>query len=159
NGTETEPQFRDRLRSEYPDADWRVRGLNQAAQGVEGFLDNVTLFLTLIGMTALLTGGMGVANAVSAYLAGRRTTIAVLKCFGAPASLIFSIYLIQVGMISAIGIGAGLVLGAVAAPLALTVVGDLLPVTAAAGVYARPLMVAAIFGVLIATVFALWPLA
>jgi len=158
-GNETAEQLRERLRKEFPDAGWRVRGLNQAAQGVEGFLDNVTLFLTLIGMAALLTGGMGVANAVAAYLNGRRSTIAVLKCLGAPASMIFAIYMIQIGLLSIVGIAAGLAIGAGVTPIAIPFVAELLPVTAQAGVYPKALLHAAVFGVFIASVFALWPLA
>src|SRR5262249_53167187 len=95
-GGETAEALRTRLLRDLPDAGWRLRGLKQAAQGIENFLDNVTLFLTLVGLTALLTGGIGVANAVAAYLNGRMTTIATLKCLGAPSRLIFLTYAIQV---------------------------------------------------------------
>ncbi|MCA9102157.1 MAG: ABC transporter permease, partial [Planctomycetales bacterium] len=86
-GGETTAQLDKRLRETFPDAGWRIRGLGSAAAGLEGFLDNVTLFLTLVGMTALLTGGIGVANAVRAHMNGRITTIATLKCLGAPADV------------------------------------------------------------------------
>ncbi|MGZ6253513.1 MAG: ABC transporter permease, partial [Candidatus Binataceae bacterium] len=85
NGAETAEATRERLMQTFPKADWRLRGLNQAAQGLDIFLDNVTLFLTLVGLTALLTGGIGVANAVRAHLASRMNTIATLKCLGAEA--------------------------------------------------------------------------
>ena len=158
-GGESAHDLKARLDRDFPDAGWRLRGLDQAAGGVERFLDNVTLFLTLIGMTALLTGGMGVANGVAAYLHGRRTTIAVLKCLGAPAHLVFGIYGFQIGLLSLVGIAVGLGIGAVMAPLAITVIGDLLPITAKAGIYPQALIRAAIFGGLIAAMFALWPLA
>ncbi|TAL04921.1 MAG: FtsX-like permease family protein [Rhodospirillaceae bacterium] len=157
--TETAEQMRTRLGRAFPDAGWRLRGLHQAAEGIEVFLDNVTLFLTLIGLTALLTGGMGVANAVGAYLHGRRTTIAILKCLGASADLIFAVYLVQVGLLALVGIGLGVVLGAAVAPVAIYFIGDLLPVTAKAGVYPQALLQAAVFGVFISGAFALWPLA
>ena len=100
---ESAADLRLRLEREFPAAGWRLRGLSQAAQGLDGFLDNVTLFLTLIGLTALLTGGIGVANAVRAHLASRMNTIAVLKCLGAPADSVFAIYLIQLGLLAAGG--------------------------------------------------------
>jgi putative ABC transport system permease protein len=155
----TAEQVRKDLHRDFPDSGWRLRGLNQAAQGVEGFLDNVTLFLTLIGLAVLLTGGMGVANSVNAYLEGRRTTIAILKSLGAPSDLVFSIYFIQIGVLSLIGIACGLALGAAATPAAIYVIGDLLPVAAKVGVYPLGLLHAAVFGFLIAGLFALWPLA
>ena len=158
-GKETADALRERLTKQFPDAGWRLRGLSQAAQGIETFLDNVTLFLTLVGMTALLTGGIGVANAVSAYLNGRMTTIATLKCLGAPAGVVFAMYAIQIGILALGGIAIGLIMAATVAPVALYFIGDLLPVKAQLGVYPTALFRAAVFGVLSAAVFALWPLA
>lgn len=147
------------LKVDFPDAGWRIRGLRQAARSLEVFLDNVTLFLTLVGLTALLTGGIGVANASRAYLDGRMTTIATLKCLGAPGDLIFTIYAIQLTILSTIGIGLGLLIGAGVPFIAANSIGDMLPVEARFGVYAEPLIHATVFGILSAAVFALWPLA
>jgi putative ABC transport system permease protein len=158
-GRETADALRQRLTRSFPDAGWRLRGLGQAAQGIETFLDNVTLFLTLVGMTALLTGGIGVANAVAAYLNGRMTTIATLKCLGAPARIVFLTYGIQVAILSAAGIVLGLVLAVAVPPVALRFIADLLPVQAQLGVYPQALADAAVYGLLTAAVFALWPLA
>jgi putative ABC transport system permease protein len=147
------------LKDQFPDAGWRIRGLNRAAQGLDMFLDNVTLFLTLVGMTALLTGGIGVANAVRAYMAGRINTIATLKCLGAPAELIFRVYTIQVALLSVAGIAIGLVLGAGIPLAAAQGLGDMLPVKIRFGIYFDPLLAATVYGVLTVAVFALWPLA
>lgn len=156
---ETADQLRARLIKDFPDAGWRLRGTNQAAQGVETFLDNVTLFLTLVGMTALLTGGIGVANAVSAYMMGRINTIATLKCLGAPAEVVFRMYLVQIAILSTVGIVAGLIIGAIVPIAAGQAIGDSLPVSAKFGIYPGSLLKAFIFGELTAAVFALWPLA
>lgn len=151
--------LRQQLQEAFPDAGWRIRGLRQAARSLEIFLDNVTLFLTLVGLTALLTGGIGVANAARAYLDGRMTTIATLKCLGAPGELIFTIYAIQLTVLSAVGIALGLLIGLVVPFIAAQSIGGMLPVEARFGVYLDPLIKAGIFGVLSASVFALWPLA
>jgi len=156
---ENADQVKERLQKDFPDTGWRIRGVNQAAQGVEAFLDNVTLFLTLVGMTALLTGGIGVANAVRAYMMGRINTIATLKCLGAPAEMIFRMYLVQITILSAIGIGLGLVIGAIIPVIAGQALEGLLPVNAQFGVYPASLLKAFVFGILTASVFALWPLA
>ncbi len=158
-GTETSDQARARLLSEFPRSGWRIRGLNQAAQGLDAFLDNVTLFLTLIGLTALLTGGIGVANAVRAHLASRMNTIATLKCLGAPADTIFTIYLIQLGILTAVGIAIGLVLGAGVPLAAAQGLAGMLPVQIKFGLYPAALGQAATFGVLTSALFGLWPLA
>src|SRR5690606_26013096 len=85
--------FRAELDAAFPEAGWRVRGLDQAAPGLARFVERVRLFMSLVGLTALLVGGVGVANAVRAHLGGRRDTIATLKCVGAPSGLITRIYL------------------------------------------------------------------
>lgn len=158
NGGDPEA-IKESLKTDFPDAGWRIRGLRQAAQSLEIFLDNVTLFLTLVGLTALLTGGIGVANASRAYLDGRMTTIATLKCLGAPGDLIFTIYAIQLTVLSVIGIALGLLIGAGVPFVAANSIGGMLPVEARFGVYSGPLIKATVFGILSAAVFALWPLA
>jgi putative ABC transport system permease protein len=158
-GSETATQIRERLEADFPNAGWRIRGLDRAAAGLDRFLDNVTLFLTLVGLTALLTGGIGVANAVRAHLMGRLNTIATLKCLGAPADTIFAIYLIQLSFLAIVGIVIGLAIGAAIPFAAAAALGDTLPVAAKFGLYPIALLQAGIFGVLTAALFALWPLA
>lgn len=158
-GSETATQIRERLEADFPNAGWRIRGLDRAAAGLDRFLDNVTLFLTLVGLTALLTGGIGVANAVRAHLMGRLNTIATLKCLGAPADTIFAIYLIQLSFLAMVGIVIGLAIGAAIPFAAAAALGDTLPVAAKFGLYPIALLQAGIFGVLTAALFALWPLA
>jgi putative ABC transport system permease protein len=158
-GDESAEAVRTRLEADFPNAGWRIRGLDRAASGLDRFLDNVTLFLTLVGLTALLTGGIGVANAVRAHLLGRLNTIATLKCLGAPADLIFSIYFIQLSFIAAVGIVLGLAIGAAIPFGAAHALGDTLPVAAKFGLYPWALAQAGVFGVLTAALFALWPLA
>ena len=63
-------------------------------------MQRLTLFLTLVGLTALLVGGVGVSNAVRAYLEAKGTTIATLKCLGAPNRTVFQIYL---GAVAGVG--------------------------------------------------------
>ncbi len=158
-GTETSDQARARLLNEFPRSGWRIRGLNQAAQGLDAFLDNVTLFLTLIGLTALLTGGIGVANAVRAHLVSRMNTIATLKCLGAPADTVFAIYLIQLSLLASAGVVIGLVLGAAVPLAAAQGLAGMLPVQIKFGIYPMALAKAATFGVLTSALFGLWPLA
>jgi len=148
-----------RLGERFPDAGWRVRDLDNAAPGLSRFVDRVTLFMTLVGLTALLVGGVGIANAVRAYLDGKRATIATFKCVGAPARAIFATYLAQVLILAGLGIALGLLLGA-ALPLAAgPVLAGFVTFDLAVGVYPGPLAVAALFGVLTTLAFALWPLA
>ncbi|MDO9126210.1 MAG: ABC transporter permease, partial [Parvibaculum sp.] len=92
------------LNERFPDAGWRVQDRSDSAPGVRRFVERVALFLSLVGLTALVVGGVGVANAVKSYLDGKRTVIATFKCLGAPGPLIFRLYLMQVMALAAVGI-------------------------------------------------------
>jgi putative ABC transport system permease protein len=156
-GVETAP-FIEALGEAFPDAAWRVRDPGRAAPGLKRFVDRLTLFLTLVGLSALLIGGVGVGNAVHAFLTQRRPTIATLKCLGAPAGLVLRVYLMQVMGLAAIGVAGGLVVGAAAPLIAAPLLSDLLPVSLAVGVYPGPLLLAVAFGVVTTLVFSLGPL-
>src|SRR5207302_7495353 len=92
------------LRRDLPDVGWRVREFRQATPGVDRFVQRITLFLTLVGLTALLVGGVGVGNAVRSYLDGKTATIATLKCVGAPGGLVFRVYLLLVSALAGLGV-------------------------------------------------------
>jgi putative ABC transport system permease protein len=136
----------------------RVRDRNDAAPGISRLIDQLEYFLGFIGLASLVAGGLGVFGAVSAYLESRKASIATLKALGADGALVRDTYLVQVGVLAALGVAVGLAVGA-AAPLVLgAVVGDDLPVPALFAVYPWPLAKAAAFGLLSAAAFALAPL-
>lgn len=147
------------LTEAFPDAGWRVQDRTNGAQGVRSFVERVALFLSFVGLTALLVGGVGVANAVKSYLDGRRETIATLKCLGATGDLVFRIYLVQVMALAGLGTLAGLALGATAPFIVQWVAGGLLPIQVKFGFYPAPLALAAAYGLLTALAFAIWPVA
>jgi putative ABC transport system permease protein len=150
--------FAGELRAAFPGAPWRVRLAEQAEPGVNRFLDRAAAFLTLAGLTALLVGGIGVATGVRAWLEARARTIATLRCMGAPSGAIFAAYLIQVLVLAAAGIAIGLLAGWGLMVLAASALSGTLPVPARLGVYPAPLALAALYGLLTALTFALWPL-
>lgn len=143
----------------YPEVGWRIRDVSAAAPGVERFVDRMTLFLTFVGLSALLVGGVGISNAIRAYLNGKTATIATFKCLGAPGSLVFWTYFLQIMALAAVGTGLGLVIGAAIPAFGLWILDGRLPIRAEAGLFPAPLALAAVFGLLTAVVFALWPLA
>lgn len=147
------------LNGEFPDAGWRIRRFEEAAPQIRRLVQRVGLFLTFVGLTAMLVGGVGVANAVGAYLDGKTTVIATLKCLGAPAALIVRIYLLQILVLATAAIAAGLVLGALAPFAASGAIAAFLPVPVSVGVYPGALITAAAFGLLTALSFGLWPVA
>ncbi|HEX7776580.1 MAG TPA: FtsX-like permease family protein, partial [Parvibaculum sp.] len=142
----------------FPDAGWRIQDRTDSAPSVRRFVTRVALFLNFVGLTALVVGGVGVANAVKSYLDQKREVIATFKCLGAPGALIFRLYLVQVMALAAVGIAIGLCIGAGVPFLVEALAGHLIPVPAELGLYAAPLILAAAFGVLTALAFAVWPL-
>lgn len=156
-GTATRP-FAEAWRAAQGDGGWRVRYADQAEPGVNRFLDRAASFLTLAGLTALLVGGIGVATGVRAWLEARGRTIATLRCLGAPAGTILATYLIQVLVLAAIGIAIGLVAGFGLTWLAAQALAGALPVPPRLGFYPREMALAALYGLLTALAFALWPL-
>ncbi len=79
---------RDRRRQGVSSAGWSIRTSDRAAPSLTENITRFSQFLTLVGLTALIVGGVGVANAVRAFLDPKRTTIATFKCLGAPASVV-----------------------------------------------------------------------
>ena len=95
-----------------PETGWRIRSRENAAPSLSRSLDRFSQFLTLVGLTALIVGGVGVANSVHAFLERKRPVIATLKSVGASGNLIFNIYLIQIMVLAMVGIAVGLIFGA-----------------------------------------------
>jgi putative ABC transport system permease protein len=146
------------LADRFPDAGWRMRDRQNGADSIKRFLERLGVFLSLSGLTALLVGGVGVANATSGYLATKREGIATLKSLGAGGGLVFRVYLWQVMLLAVAGVAIGLVIGAAIPFAAIAWLQDMLPVPAAPGFYPAPLLLAAAYGLLIVLAFAAWPL-
>ena len=142
-------------RKDFPDAGWRLRNRNNAAQGADRFIERLGYFMTLVGLASLIVGGAGIANAVSAFVNRRTNSIATLKCLGAPSRDVFGIYLTEILLVALIAIALGLAAGAVAPYLANSLLAGLLPLPIAARVETMPLLFAAILGLLVTVAFAL----
>ena len=137
---------------------WRIRSYEDAAPGIQRMVERLGSFLSLVGLTALLVGGVGVSNAVRAWLDGKLGVIATLKCIGASRRVVFSTYLAQLSVLAGLGVVAGLAAGALA-PVAIgELLEKLLPTPIALGVYPGVLALSALFGLLTAVTFAVWPL-
>jgi putative ABC transport system permease protein len=151
-------EIRAEAAEEFPEAGWSVRTRSNAAPALSSNIERFSQFLTLVGLTALVVGGVGVANAVNAYLDSKRGVIATFKCLGAPGGFVFTLYLAQILIIASIGIVAGLVLAALMPFGASAALSSYIPVPTEAGIYPGALALAAIFGVLVTLAFAILPL-
>ena len=149
---------KEQAEDKFPNIGWSVRTSDRAAPSLSENVDRLSEFLTLVGLATLITGGVGIANAVSAYLESRRRAIAAFKCLGAPANMVVLIYLIQIMLVALIGIAAGMVFGAVIPLVALPLLSSLLEISFPLSVYPLALALAALFGLLTAGAFAILPL-
>ena len=143
----------------FTDSGLRWRDARNGAPGVSRFVDRLSAFLVLVGLSGLAVGGVGVSAAVRSYLARKTEVIATLRALGADRSTIFLTYFIQIGILSLLGVAMGVALGALAPVLLAPVLEARLPIPSAFGVFPAPLIEAALYGLLTAFIFTFWPLA
>ncbi|SHG84015.1 putative ABC transport system permease protein [Kaistia soli DSM 19436] len=148
----------DQATKEFPEAGWQVRTRDDASPGLKRSINQFAQYLTLVGLAALIVGGVGVANAVGAFLDMKRPVIATLRSLGASARFVVALYFIQIMAIALVGVMIGLVIGALVPLIALRFLTDVLPVGAETGFYPGELAIAALFGLMTAVSFALAPL-
>jgi len=151
--------FRLALETKFPDAGWRVRVRRGVAPGTQNVIARTTQFITLVGLAALLIGGVGAGNAVRSYLSGKTQIIAMLKCIGAGRRLVFATWLAEIAFMTIIGIAIGLTIGAALPVAASWLLSEIVPTPLRIGIYPEPLMLAASYGALVAATFSIWPVA
>jgi len=145
-------------RAQFLEAGWDIRNRSNASPQLERNVERFTQFLTIVGLTALLVGGVGVGNAVKSHLDRRREIIATMKALGASGRRVFAIYLTQVLLLAAVGGGLGMVLGAILPFLMSWAFGAIIPLPIDPALHPAELALALVYGLMTALAFALWPL-
>jgi putative ABC transport system permease protein len=145
-------------RTALPSAGWEIRTRSNASPQLERSISRFTQFLTLVGLAALLVGGVGVANAVKSHIDRRRDVIATFKAVGATGRDVFTIYLTQVIVLAGIGSAIGLAAGAALPYVIAGLFGKLLPLPVLPSLHPDQLALSLVYGLLTALAFALWPL-
>jgi putative ABC transport system permease protein len=145
----------------------RLSTFRDAQPQLKQFLDQLSRYLGLIGLTVLFVGGIGIALSIQAFLRNKIEQVAILKTFGANSGFVIRLYLVQslaLAMVGAmIGVGVGLLLQ-IALPQALSGLLDtnlLEQVEFEATLNAAallPIGKGIALGVLTALLFTLWPL-
>ncbi len=145
----------------------RVSGYRDAQPQLKQFLDQLSRYLGLIGLTALFIGGLGVALSIQAFLQEKWKTIAILKTVGADSATVVRTYVVQALGLGLLGSLAGMLLGIllqrVLPPLLAGVfVSDLLDQLGASADLSTasigPLLKGGALGLLTTLLFTLWPL-
>ncbi|HEX5438339.1 MAG TPA: FtsX-like permease family protein [Gemmatimonadaceae bacterium] len=115
-------------------------------------------FLGIVGLVALLLGGIGVASAIHAYVVEKIETVAMFRCLGATSAQVIAIYLLESAALGLVGAAVGAALG-VAAQFALPhVLGAFMPVSIGPHLEIGPIAEGIAAGVWVAVLFALLPL-
>jgi putative ABC transport system permease protein len=148
----------DDARRDVPEAGWEIRSRANASPGLERTISRFTQFLTLVGLAALLVGGVGVANAVKSHIDRKLDVIAAFKALGATGRDVFAIYLTQVIVLAGVGSLIGLAAGAALPFVIVGLFGKLLPLPVVPALHADELALSFVYGLLTALAFGLWPL-
>lgn len=151
-------EAKQKILTTFPDAGWKVASPSDATADMSRFFDVFARFLTIVGLSALIVGGVGVSNAIAAYVTERQRSIATLKALGATSGRILFHFLAQVLLLTLAGIVLGLVLGGIITIIALPIVGGLLGISLDPIVDVPSLLVASGFGLLVGLAFAFLPL-
>lgn len=146
------------IEAQFPSAGFEITDRSNGAPGTRRFIERMGQFLTLVGLAALVIAGIGVGNGVSSYLESKRASIAALKVIGADSRIIFRIYWLQIFLVAIGAVMAGLGVGSAAPMLIGIFIGDLLPLPSEFALYPAPLLLSALYGLLIAFAFAMPPL-
>lgn len=144
--------------ADLPEAGFTITDRRDPAPQVTRTLERLRQFLTLIGLTALCVGGVGVANAVTTFVDRRRRTIATFKSVGASNRRVFRIFLTQILVMAGLGILAGVITGIAIPWLIDALYGHLLPFRLDVALSWTTLLLASVYGLLVALLFTLWPL-
>jgi putative ABC transport system permease protein len=148
----------EQTRTALPEAGWEIRSRDNASPQLERSISRFTQFLTLVGLAALLVGGVGVANAVKSHIDRRRDAIATLKSLGATGRDVFMIYLMQVALLALVGSVIGLAVGGALPFVVAHGFGKLLPLPIDPALHPEGLVLSLVYGLLTAFAFGLWPL-
>jgi len=136
----------------------RATTVEQSEQAATSAIQELSRFIGIVGLVALLLGGVGVASGVRAFVARKIDTVAILRCLGASSGQVLAMYVAQAAAMGLIGALVGAAIG-VAVQLGLpSVFGDFLPVDVHVSLEPSAIITGIIVGGWIALIFSLRPL-
>ncbi|WP_423068509.1 ABC transporter permease [Devosia sp. CN2-171] len=149
---------RNAMEERFGSSGWTVRSARDGLGPMVRYYDMFMQFLAIVGLASLLIGGVSVWTSISAYIAERSNVIAVLRSLGATSGRVLVHFAVQIALLTAIGVGLGLLVGGGFALVATPIVGQIIGVGLPQGVHVGPLAMAAGIGCIIAFVFSYLPL-
>ncbi len=146
------------LRARLQNAQVRVRTVTQTEMSTSDAIENLSNFIGIVGLVALLLGGIGVASGVRAFVARKIDTVAVLRCLGASSGQVMAIYVTQAAAMGLAGAAAGAALGVAVQFLLPNVLTGFLPIDVEVTLVPEAVLTGLAIGGWIALIFALRPL-
>ncbi len=146
------------VRAALPNAGFEIRTRKNVSPEFSRGLERFSQFLMLVGLTSLIIGGVGVANAVHVFVERKKSTIATLKAVGATGNLVFGIMLAEVMFMAAIGMAVGVAAGSALPFLLDAAFAKLIPFPLAPALYPGEIGAGLLYGTLTALAFSLAPL-
>jgi putative ABC transport system permease protein len=144
--------------TQFPQAGWQIRTRMKASPALERNIERFAQFLTLVGLTTLLVGGVGVGNAVASHLALKRDVIATLKALGLTGAGVFTVYCGEIIVVALLAALLGAALGAALPFVIVSLFSAVIPLPVAPALHPGVLTLSIAYGLLTALAFALWPL-
>ncbi len=144
--------------SRFPDSGFEIRSRADPSPQLSRNIERFAQFITLIGLTALVCGGVGVANSIRALIDRKRKTLAILKALGASGGEAAGFVLIQALAVAFAASLAGAALGLLLPKILLHFLGESLPFAVSPTTHPVDALYALGFGLLTALAFAAAPL-
>ena len=151
-------QVRDRYREEFQRFGISIETAQDEAEGFASGFENLSRFLGLVGLLALLLGGIGVGSAVNVYLRERLPSMAILRCIGARRATLLRAYLLQAVALGALGAGVGVLLGLCIQFSLPILLRDVLPFELSPTWHPEAVVTGWLLGAWVAVLFSLFPL-
>jgi len=146
------------MRARLDEAQIRARTIQQQESNITEGITDLSNFLGLVGIIALLLGGVGVASGVNAWVIRKIDTVAILRCLGATTRQVMTIYVTQAAAMGLLGAAIGAALGVAIQFLLPGAVRDVLPVDVTVRLEPMAIGMGMLLGLWIALAFALRPL-
>jgi putative ABC transport system permease protein len=142
----------------FPDSGFEIRSRAEPSPQLSRNVERFAQFLSLIGLTALVCGGVGVGNSIRGLIDRKRKTLAILKALGASGGEAARFVLIQALLVAAGAALLGAALGLALPKLLAVLLGSSLPFPLQPRLDWRDGLSGVLFGLLAAFAFAAAPL-
>jgi putative ABC transport system permease protein len=144
------------LRADFPQA--TVQTVQEAIDQNTDVSDQFNQFLTIVGLLALLIGGVGIVNTMQVSLSRRRIEIAMLKTAGYRRSDLYALFALEAAILGLAGGVLGTAAGTGVSALVRVLIQRVVPITIDFHVSAAVLVTGVVVGLATALIFGLLPI-